>query len=447
MAKAKAKEKEKEQKGRKPVLPDGDPRTWTAAQRREAFLFSRKAIKSDYRLLDKDFREELISYNHFVFDKVLRLGGIARHGRFTQIHGNEGAGKTTTAFSVAAQYQKATGEPVAIFEYEPTVSVQYAYSFGVDPDLCHYEQPSNLQDAIKRHLELITKYGVRFFVDDSIPFMRMKVDLKDIMSGKAFKSNYGSDAKGISTFYKMLVPYMTQYDAAVFIVNQTRARIDPDAENASHYSYTNKEYSLPGGYMARFGPSVMLELILETEVKPWVWDKMPDKKEQWLLIQPMGSVLKNYPTANKVRVRTLKNKVTGGGYREAYIYIRPNFGIDEFMSVRELGCAYDLVNFDKKKWYVGKSLDDAVATYGSKTEIVEDLVIKQNPEVLGKLKGMVLEAVEVDETERFKGKGMTPEEEAFFSESGGKFEEEEDFTPDFEDGKKAEKVETIEELG
>ena len=37
------------------------------------------------------------------------------------------------------------------------------------------------------------------------------------------------------------------------------------------------------------------------------------------------------------------------------------------MSVRELACAYDLVAFDKKKWYVGKSLDDAVATYASKT--------------------------------------------------------------------------------
>jgi hypothetical protein len=239
---------------------------------------------------------------------------------------------------------------------------------------------------------------------------------------------------------------MLQYDAALFIVNQTRARIDDDAENASHYSYTNREYSLPGGYMARFGPSVMLELILETEIKPWLWDKMPDKKEQWMLIQPMGSVLKNFPTVNKVRFRTLKNKVTGGGYREAYIYVRPNYGIDELMSVRELGCAYDLINFDKKKWYVGKSLEDAVATYGSKTEIVEDLVIKQNLEVLGKLKGMVLEAVATDETERFKGKGLTPEEEAYFSESGGKFTDEEEFAPQPGDEKKTGEIETIEEL-
>src|SRR5208282_2169848 len=129
MAKAKAKEKAPEKtKGK---LPEGNPRNWTSEQRREAFLLSRKDVKSDFRILDKDFKEPLVPYDNFIFDYVLGLGGIARHGRVTQIHGNEGAGKTTTTLSIAARYQKATGEPIAIFEYEPTASANYAWALGI----------------------------------------------------------------------------------------------------------------------------------------------------------------------------------------------------------------------------------------------------------------------------------------------------------------------------
>ena len=445
MAKAAAK-KGKKEKELNFEMPTGSPRTWTVEQRRNALAYLRKETKSDHRIYGKDFQEVLVPYGHFIFDKVLRLGGIARGGRVTQIHGNEGAGKTTTAFVNAANYQQATGEPIAIFEYEPAISAQYAYALGVDPDLCFFEQPSNLQESIKRHIQLLTKYGIRYFVDDSIPFMQMKVELKDIESGKAFKANYGSHAKGITTFYKFLTPHLMEQDAHLTIINQTRARMDDDAENASHWSYTNREYSLPGGYMARFAPSVMLEEILETEIKPWSWDKMPDKKEQWLLIQPMGEVLKNYPTANKVRVRSLKNKVTGGGYREAFIYVRPNFGLDENMSIRELACGYGFIEYDKKKWFVGKSADDAITTYASKTELIEDLVIKQNPEVLGKLKGMVLEAVEHDETERFKGEGLSEAEKAFLEEPAGNFTDEEDFGEIPAEGTSENAVTEIDEL-
>jgi hypothetical protein len=97
--------------------------------------------------------------------------------------------------------------------------------------------------------------------------MDTKYDLADLKSGKAFRSNYGSHAKGITEFYHKLHPYLLEHDAHLLIVNQTRARIDDDAENASKWSYTNREYSLPGGYEARFTPSVMIEEILESEIR------------------------------------------------------------------------------------------------------------------------------------------------------------------------------------
>jgi len=425
--------KKKKEEAAAGTPPQGHPRLWTPDQRREAFLKSRAATKEDFHILGADFTEQLIPYGNIVLDHVVGLGGIARHGRVTQVHGDEGAGKTTTALSVAAQYQRVTTEPIGIFEYEPTASANYAWALGVDPALCFFEQPTNLQKAIMRHVELMEKFGVRFFVDDSIPFMETKISYDDMKKGKAFKSNYGGHAKGIATFYKMLRPYLLEYDAALLIVNQTRDRIDEDAENANKFSYTNKVYSLPGGRMARFTPSVMLELLLETELRPWEWEKLPQlDKDKFLLIQPKGDVAKNYPTANKVRVRALKNKVTGAGFREGYIYVRPNFGLDENISIRELACTYGLVGFEAKKWYVGRNAADAIATYPSKTELIEGLVIKEDPEVLGKLRGMVLDAVKSDDSERFKG-SLSTEESSFVAEPEGGYKDEEDLSGHFQD--------------
>ena len=50
---AKKKDKEAEEKL-------GPPRNWTVEQRREKFLKVRKDTKADFRILDKDFREELV---------------------------------------------------------------------------------------------------------------------------------------------------------------------------------------------------------------------------------------------------------------------------------------------------------------------------------------------------------------------------------------------------
>ena len=417
---AKAKKGKEKAKENLPDMPKGHPRTWTPEQRRDALLLTRPKIKSDYRLIKKDFQEELVPYGHLILDEVLGLRGIARKGRVTQIHGDEGAGKTTTTLWIAAQYQKATKEPIAIFEYEPAASDDYAYALGVDPENCFYERPTNLQDAIKRHVQLMEDAGVRFFVNDSIPYMRNKVARKDIESGKAFKGNYGSHAKGMAEFYQILSPYIMENDASLFVVNQTRDRIDDDADNANKWSYTNKLYSLPGGRAARFAPSVMLELLLETEVRPWEWgSKMPPEKEKFLLIQPRGAVANNFPTANRVRFRSLKNKVTGMGFRQGTVYIRPNFGPDENMSIRELACTYKLIEYSNPKWYIGKSEADAIATYPSKTELIEDIVIKENPEVMGKLKSMVKEAIAQDETERFKTT-VTPEEYAAIDEDAAR---------------------------
>ena len=71
-------------------VPKGHARNWTAEDRRRAFNAKRKVASKDYQVIESDFKENLIPYNHITFDKVLGLKGIAHHGTVLQVHGDEG---------------------------------------------------------------------------------------------------------------------------------------------------------------------------------------------------------------------------------------------------------------------------------------------------------------------------------------------------------------------
>lgn len=374
-------------------VPSGHPRTWSPEQRRTAFFASQKTQTANYQILESDFKETLIPYNHIVLDHVLGLKGIARHGSVTQFHGDEGAGKTSSAVCAAAAYQQATGEPIAFFDYEGSSSPAFLANCGVDTSMLFFMQPASIQDAIKEHVRLMDEVGVRLFVNDSIPFMDTKIEKKLIYNGKAFKGNYGSHAKTISTFYKMLRPYTQEFDASLLMVNQTRDRIDDSTEAgwANKYSYTNRIYTLPGGRMARFAPSVMLELTLEKALAPKAIGDM--KPEELFILDVCEAGQKPDPTMNLVRARTLKNKPTGAGFRKGDVYIRPGRGWDESVSIRALARDLGFITSSGAKWYIGASKEDAFQTYANKAEAVEALVVKQDTEVLGKLRSLVLNAV------------------------------------------------------
>jgi RecA/RadA recombinase len=378
-----------------------DVRTLTPDQRAKLFLSARKEEKPDYQVLTKDWVDELVPYGLLTFDYVLGLGGISRHGRVSQVHGDEGVGKSTLTYVIAKNYQAFTGEPLGIFDFEGTGTPEYLSKIGADLNLVKLYQPDSTQDAVKETLRLL-KQGCRFFIYDSIPDMQSIVDEKDIMSGKAFKANYGKHAQTMGTFFRLIQPYVKRADGHIFMINQTRARIDDsiEAQYANDYSYTNKTYVLPGGRICRFKPSVMVELRMVKAVTPIdKWDgKGPDKDP--FIVPFETKQTEGKPMWNRVRARTLKNKVTGGGYREGYIWVEPGRGINDNMSVRELAREYGYIANKGAKWFVGKSAEEAIAAYPNKEAAVDDLVNKENPEVLSKLRALVAESIQNDNTGR-----------------------------------------------
>jgi RecA/RadA recombinase len=395
------------------VRPAGPPRNWTAEERAKYFMESRKKDKPDFQVLTSDYEEELVPYGFLTFDYILGLKGMARHGRVTQIHGNEGVGKSTLTYELAKNYQRFTGEPLAVFDFEGTGTPAYLSKIGVNMDMVYFIQPSSIEDAIIETIKRLQE-GCRFFVYDSIPHMESMVDVKEILNRKAFKGNYGNHAKGMARFYRLLHPHVIQNDGHMLMINQTRDRIEDsrEAQNAQKYpTFTNLPYSLPGGRMCRFKPSVMVEMKMVGEVKPLT----PGKDSKWdaFVIEPETDSNKGIPVVNRVRCRTLKNKVTGAGYREGYIWVRPGVGVDEGMSVLEYAREYGLIANKGAKWYAGQSFDDAIATYANKEAAIQDLTVQRNPEVLGKLRQMVIDSIESDTSGRHLTSALSAEEAAF----------------------------------
>jgi RecA/RadA recombinase len=378
---------------------------------------ARKSATADYQVIESDFQETLIPYNHIIFDRVLGLKGIAHHGTVMQIHGDEGAGKSTTTACIAAQYQQQTGEPIAFFDYEGTTSAEYLTLLGIDMTFCHLMRPASVQTAVWEHVRLMDELGVRFFINDSIPFMDAKVEKKDIKSGKFAKANYGGNAKSMALFYKTLRPYLQEFDATLFMVNQTRDRIDNSREAmyATKYDYINRIYTLPGGRMCRFMPSIMIEETLEKAMAPMEIAKM--ESDDLFVVDVAEPGTKPDPSMSRVRVRTLKNKVTGAGFRKGNIYIRPGRGIDESVNILELARQFGFITNSGAKWFVGKTKEDAFATYPNKTEALEALVVKRDADVLGKLRSLVYESVD-DRLDMFAA-DVSKEEIEFLDDKGG----------------------------
>lgn len=375
------------------------PRNMTAAERREMYLKSAKTEKPDFHVLRSDDVEELVPYGMITMDNALGLRGIGRRGRVSQIHGNEGAGKSTLTYQIAANYQKFTGEPLADYDFERTGTVSYQRRVGIDAALCHFEQPDSVEDCIKDTVRRM-QMGIRFMIFDSIPRMKSKIPMAEILKGNAFKQFGGNHARTMGMFYDLLLPWAAEYDCHFMMVNQTRDRMEdgPDAANAQKYpTFTNLPYSLPGGRVCRFTPSVMIELKLLKALRPC---SGKEGEDPWL-VEPQTPETEGKFVVNAVRARALKNKVTGMGFREGILYVRPGVGIDDYMSVRQYAREYGLINYEGKKWIVGDG-KTTIAVYDNKETAIEKLVVNPDPIVLEALKKMVANMIDSDESSKFK---------------------------------------------
>jgi hypothetical protein len=94
--------------------------------------------------------------------------------------------------------------------------------------------------------------------------------------------------------------------------------------------------------------------------------------------------------ALEIRHRTLKNTVSGSGYRQSTSWIRPGLGIDENITIRELGRQFKFIANHGAKYFVGESYENPIKVYANKDTAITDLVDEENPEVLKALKDLII---------------------------------------------------------
>jgi RecA/RadA recombinase len=401
----------------KPINALGkNPRDLTTVERVALFTKRKKAEKNNWKVLKPSTEEVLVPFNRLSLDYGLKLFGMARMGSVYHFHGDEGSGKTSIVVDIVNEYIRSTGEPAAYYDYERRLKSWYLRAQGVDESKVFVLRPDSIEEGTKSMFNYMND-GVRLFVFDSIPRMKNKVDLKEVESGDAFKTQQlGRHATAIQQFYDIVLPYLASNDCTIIMINQTRSRIDVSAagqQAAKYATVTNLNYSLPGGRANRYATSVMVENRL---ARAWKYDKRPHE----FAFEAEGS---GEYACLEIAHRTLKNTISGTGYRSAKTYIRPGRGVDENISIRMLAKELHLIENHGKRWYLGESIDEAIHVFDNKADAVQALVTDEDEEILAKLKSIT--ALKMQSNDALFRADVSDEEARF---AAGETDEEPDIT-------------------
>ncbi len=291
----------------------------------------------------------VISTGSLSVDVALGVGGLPR-GRVVEVYGPESGGKTTLALHVVAEAQ-AAGGVAAFVDAEHALDPAYAAALGVDVDELLVSQPDTGEQALEI-VELLVRSGaVDVVVVDSVAALTPRAEIE----GEMGDAHVGLQARLMSQALRKLTGVLSKSRTTAIFINQIREKIG--------VMYGNPE-TTPGGRALKFYASVRLEVRRKGDVKVGV--------------ERVG---------NRVRVKVTKNKVAPP-FREAEVDIVFGKGFDKLGDL--VAVASDLgIVVKSGSWF---SYGDTRLGQG-KERAVE--FIAANPELIGEIRGKVMDALEL----------------------------------------------------
>jgi len=188
---------------------------------------------------------EAIPTGSLALDISLGVGGVPR-GRITEIYGPESSGKTTLAYHIVAEAQKAGGI-AAYIDAEHAVDPTYARGLGVDVDNLLISQPGTGEEALDIMDTLARSGAVDVIVVDSVAALVPKAE----MEGDIGDSHVGVQARLMSQALRKLGGSLARTNTAAIFINQLREKIG--------VMFGNPE-TTPGGRALKFWASVRMEI-------------------------------------------------------------------------------------------------------------------------------------------------------------------------------------------
>lgn len=206
-------------------------------------------------VIGRDLAGEFISTGSLSMDMSIGPGGIPV-GRFTEIYGSEGAGKTTIALSITRNAIK-MGKKVLYIDVENMLDVSLIKGIlgeSFPEDMFLLLQPNTAEDALSIIERGIESGEFGLIVLDSIgalaPSVEKEKDLDDLQMGTV--------PKLLAKFFRR-TSYSLRLNnkTAVLLINQVR-------DNIGSYS---KGFSVPGGHALKHFCSLIIALTKGQEIK------------------------------------------------------------------------------------------------------------------------------------------------------------------------------------
>ncbi|MHB0978600.1 MAG: recombinase RecA [Thermoleophilia bacterium] len=289
-------------------------------------------------------RVPAISTGSLGLDLGLGVGGVPR-GRVIEIFGPESSGKTTLAFHIIAEAQKAGGK-AAFIDAEHAMDPLYARKIGVKVDDLLLSQPDNGEQALEIVELLIRSGALDVVVIDSVAALTPRAEIE----GEMGDSHVGLQARLMSQALRKLAGTINKTMTSAVFINQLREKVG--------VMFGNPEVT-PGGRALKFYSSVRLDIRRIETLKDG-----------------------DRAVGNRVRVRVVKNKVAPP-FRQAEFDIMYGTGISVEGEVLDMAVDEKIVQ-KSGAWYSYGDL-----RLGQGRENVKQF-LREDPALVGTLKAEIL---------------------------------------------------------
>ena len=298
-----------------------------------------------------DGRTQVVPTGSLALDVALGVGGIPR-GRVTEIYGVESSAKSTLAFHVMAEAQRAGGT-AAYLDAEHALDPAYAGRCGVNTEDLLVSQPDSAEQCLEITEYLVRSGAIDIVVVDSVAALVPRAEIE----GEMGDSHVGLQARLMSQALRKLTSAISRSNVVVVFINQIREKVG--------VIWGSPEVT-PGGRALKFYSSVRIDLRRLESIKQG------------------GDIV-----GSRIRARVVKNKVAPP-FRVAEFDVMFNQGISKEGDLIELGDEAGII----KKSGSFYSFDDTRLGQGRENA---KAFLKENPEVAGKIESMIRAASALDE--------------------------------------------------